>query len=63
MLTLYTQLAFETVGYEWTYIIMGVIATLGAVLSFFYPKHASSEDFRKRYGKKEEASKIEFGSI
>ena len=63
MLTLYTQLAFEAVGYEWTFIIMGFIATSGAVLSFFYPEHVSSEDFRERCGKKEEAGRIEIGSI
>ena len=59
LLTLYTQLAFESVGYEWTFIIMGFIATSGSVVTFFYPEQISSEDFRERYVKKRE----EIGSI
>ena len=54
MLTLYTQLAFETVGYEWTFIIMGFIAASGTALTYFYPEQVLSEDFRERYEKKQE---------
>ena len=59
MLTLYTQLAFDSIGYGWTFIIMGFMATAGAVLSYFHPQNISSEDFRKRFGKKEEVRAIE----
>ena len=31
ILTLYTQLAFENIGYAWTFIIMGFIASAGTV--------------------------------
>ena len=63
MLTLYTQLAFEYVGYEWTFIIMGFIATSGAVLTYFFPQNISSEDFRERFEKRREGITLETGSI
>ena len=33
ILTLYTQLAFDNIGYAWTFIIMGFIATAGTSVS------------------------------
>ena len=33
ILTVYTQLAFETLGYAWTFIIMGFIASAGTSVS------------------------------
>ena len=37
ILTLYTQLAFENIGYAWTFIMMGFIATAGPnEYSFMY---------------------------
>ena len=56
MLTLYTQLVFDSIGYGWTFIIMGFMATAGSVLSYFHPQNISSEDFRERFGKKEEVA-------
>ncbi len=29
ILTIYTQTVFEVIGYEWTFVIFGIFATLG----------------------------------